>query len=91
MFHGVSYTSIGETSYEKDVRERLRSILADQDRIAAVITKHSKMSAADVKAMFSGTVTKSAGEAVVLGMVNEVKEAAVPSVDNPVFSLVFPR
>jgi ATP-dependent protease ClpP protease subunit len=88
MFHGVSYTSAGEISYEKDVQHRLDSILSDQSRIGEIITARTKIPDAEVKEMFRQTSTKDATYALNFGVIDEIKDLVIPP-GCPVFSLIF--
>jgi ATP-dependent protease ClpP protease subunit len=91
MFHGAAFTVPAEfTCDEKFLRERLASLKADHERIAAIIEQRSTLTAAQIKPLFVEEQTKDATYAVGAGIVHEVKDVEIPA-GAPVISLVFQR
>lgn len=92
MFHGVGYDLINQTVRleEKNMKERLASILSDQKRIGNIITERTKLGETVVEGLFTEAQTKDAAFAVSTGIVDEVKDVQIPPGSN-VISLVFQR
>lgn len=91
MFHGVGFsTEPGERLEEKNLRERLGSVLADQQRIGAIIQERTQVGQEAAAALFREAQTKDSAYAVSVGLVHEVKDAQIP-VGSPVLALVFKR
>lgn len=80
MFHGVGFDARqGERLEEKNLQEKLNSLLADQRRIGAIIQERTKISEADAAALFRDAQVKDAEYAVRVGLVHEVKDAHIPA------------
>jgi ATP-dependent Clp protease, protease subunit len=90
MFHGVGVDVTGIRLEEKNLREFLGSIDADQRRIAAIIAERTKLGADDVAQLFREATTQNATYAVGAGIVDEVRDVEIPD-GVPVLSLVFQR
>lgn len=91
MFHGVGFdTPVGARFEEKNLRERLDNILADQKRIASIIEEHSTLDAKDIEPLFREASTKDAAFAVGSGIINEIRDVQIPP-GSPILSLVFQR
>lgn len=91
MFHGVGFgAQAGQRYEEKQLKEHLDSVLADQRRIGAIIQERTHISEADAAALFRDAQTKDSAYAVSTGIVHEVKDVAIPA-GSPVVSLVFQR
>ncbi len=91
MFHGVGCDVTGGARLEeKFLRERLDSILSDQNRIGAIIAQHTNLKGSEVAELFREAQTKDATYAVSCGIVHEVKDVKIPP-GAPVISLVFQR
>src|ERR1700733_75674 len=75
MFHGVA-TGVqhGSTSLElKQLRERERTVKADESRIGSIIEQHTKLSHREVAALFRKARTKHAASAVSARIVDKIE------------------
>ena len=91
MFHGVGFnTQPGERLEEKQLRERLDSVLADQARIAAIIDERTSLDIEQTKDLFLEARTKDATYAAGAGIVHEIKDVEIPP-GAPLVALVFQR
>lgn len=91
MFHGVGFDIDGKGRLEeKNLRERLDSILSDQKRIGSIIVERTKIPENEVGNLFREAQTKDAAFAVGAGIIHEVKDIQIPS-GAPVIALVFQR
>lgn len=91
MFHGVGF-SVGNQMRleEKTLRERLESLLSDQQRIGAIIAQYSTLSAEEIAGLFLQAQTMDAQWAVDKGIVHEIRDVQIPA-GSPIISLVFQR
>lgn len=91
MFHGVGLELPGGVRLEeKNMRETLNGILADQKRIGSIIKDRTNLPEADIEALFRDAQTKDATFAAGCGIVHQVKDVQIPKGIN-VISLVFQR
>lgn len=91
MFHGVGFDlQAGARLEEKNLRESLDGLLADQAKIAAIIEERSSLDAEEIKPLFREAQTKDAAYAVSAGIVHEVKDVEIPA-GAPIVALVFQR
>jgi ATP-dependent Clp protease, protease subunit len=92
MFHGVaSGVQPGSTSLElKQLRERERTVKADELRIGSIIEQRTNLSHRDVASLFREARTKDAASAVGAGIVHQIEDVKIPP-GSPVVSLVFQR
>jgi len=92
MFHGVGFDVSNQNLRfeEKNLRERLASILSDQKRIGGIITERTQINPTDVENLFREAQTKDAAYAVGCGIVHEIKDVQIPA-GASVVSLVFKR
>jgi ATP-dependent protease ClpP protease subunit len=90
MFHGVGFDTKAARFEEKMLREMLAGLLADQQRIAAVVAGKTNMNADEIEGFFREGQTKTAEFARERGIVNEVREFHLPP-GAPVISFVFQR
>lgn len=91
MFHGVGFnTPPGARFEEKLLRERLDSILADQNRIGSIMEERTKLNKNEIEGLFRDAQTKDATYAVGRGIVHEVRDVQIPA-GSTVVSLVFQR
>lgn len=91
MFHGVGFgVQPGLTLEEKFLRERLDSVLSDQQRIGAIIEERTTLTPEQVAPLFTEAQTKDAAYAVSTGIVHEIRDVKIPD-GGPVVSLVFQR
>ncbi len=91
MFHGVGF-DIGQGGRleEKILRERLASILSDQNRIGSTIEERTSLTKRQIKSLFREAQTKSATFAAGCGIVHEIRDVQIPP-GSTVVSLVFQR
>jgi ATP-dependent protease ClpP protease subunit len=99
MFHGVSTQLQATVSSptgplailgEKELRERLGAIQADQKRIGSVIKDSTRLDESAIDTLFLEAQTKDANWALACGIIDEIRDVHVP-VGTPVASLVFQR
>jgi hypothetical protein len=99
MFHGVSAqaqatvsTNTGPLAVlgEKELRERLGAIQADQKRIGSIIKDRAQLDEATIDALFLEAQTKDANWALASGIISEIRDVKVP-LGRPIISLVFQR
>lgn len=90
MFHGVGFEAPGVRLEEKLLRERLDGIMSDQGLIAKVIQERTRLNSEETSKLFLQAVTKDAPWAKDVGIIDEIREAHIPS-GTPVVQLVFQR
>ena len=91
MFHGVGFDMPRNARLEeKDCRERLASILADQTRMGNIIAQCTKLSVAEIADLFKQAQTKDTAFALEKGIIHEIKEFQIMP-GCPIISLVFQR
>ncbi|MHB8735918.1 MAG: ATP-dependent Clp protease proteolytic subunit [Terriglobales bacterium] len=91
MFHGVGLDAPGGARLEeKNLRETLAGVLADQARIASIIEERSSLDAQQIAPLFTEAQTKDAAYAIGAGLVHEVKDVNIPT-GAPIIALVFQR
>jgi len=80
LFHGVGFDITQPTRFEeKELRERLTSLLREQALIASIIAERTNLKIEEIQRMFLEAATKTPEEAKKLGIIDEIKEAHVPS------------
>jgi ATP-dependent protease ClpP protease subunit len=99
MFHGVSAhaqatvsTNTGPLAVlgEKELRERLGAIQADQKRIGSIIKDRTLLDESAIDTLFLEAQTKEANWALASGVIGEIRDVKVPA-GHPIISLVFQR
>jgi ATP-dependent Clp protease, protease subunit len=91
MFHNVGFDIPGQIRLEeKLLRERLQSVLADQNRIGSIIGERTRLKNRQIKNLFKEARTKDADYARSVGIVDDIRQAEIPP-GAPIFSLVFQR
>lgn len=91
MFHGVGFNVSQPMRFEeKNLRERLDGVLADQHRISSIIADRSSLSEDEVAGFFREGQTKDAAYAASFGIVHEIRDVQIAD-GSPVISLVFQR
>ncbi len=92
MFHGVGFDVKNQTIRleEKNLKERLASILSDHKRIGNIMVERTKLGQEVVESLFSEAQTKDATFAISTGIVDEIRNVQIPPGSN-VISLVFQR
>src|SRR5260370_10903906 len=79
MFHGVGFDGApGMRLEEKNLRERLDGILADQNRIGTIMSERTTLKKGQIKGLFHTAQTKDAAFAIGCGIVYEVRDVQVP-------------
>jgi ATP-dependent protease ClpP protease subunit len=92
MFHGVGFDIKNQTLRleEKNLREFLRGISSDHQRIGNIMTERTKLGQEVVEGLFREAQTKDAAYAASVGIVDEIKDVQIPPGSN-IVSLVFQR
>lgn len=91
MYHGVGFDVQGARFEERMLRERLDSILADQQKIGDIIRARANFTnPSEVDDLFLQAATKDTAFAKDRGIIHDVREAQVPA-GAPVVQLVFKR
>jgi ATP-dependent protease ClpP protease subunit len=91
MFHGVGISIHGNLRLEeKNLRENLDSVLADQRKIGSIITKETSLKSEQVDTFFREATTKDADFALANGIISEIREVSIES-GIPIVQLVFQR
>jgi len=90
MFHGVGFTIQNQRFEQKDVEEKLDSLLSDQHRIGDIITQHTQIPQVEVAELFRQAHTKNDQFAVDKGIIHEIRDVQITA-GSPVISLVFKR
>ena len=91
MFHGVGFDVTTQMRFEeKNLRERLDAILADQKKIASIISQRTSLGQSDIEELFRQAVTRDPDYALSKGIVDEIREANIPE-GAPFHQLVFKR
>ena len=90
MFHGVGLDVQNRRFEQKDLRETLGMIVAEQTKIGAVITERTKISADEVGQLFLEAVTRDPDYARDKGIIQEIRDVQIPP-GVPVHQFVFKR
>lgn len=91
MFHGVGFDISTPMRFEeKDLRERLNSLSADQDRIGKVIVERTNLDDDKVGKLFLEAVTRDPSYALTNGIIDEIREVSIPK-GTTLVQLVFKR
>lgn len=90
MFHGVGFDVAQTRLEEKNLRERLQSLLSDQKRIGSILQERTRLSGKETRQLFREARTKDAAFALDKGIVEGVRDVQIPP-GTPVLSLVFQR
>ncbi len=87
MFHGVGRDVQNLRLEEKNTREIMDSIIADQARIADILVQRTNLSSKKARQLFREATTKNAVEAQSAGLITDIRDAQIP-VGADVLSLV---
>ena len=80
MFHGVGFDVKNQMRFEEKIlRERLDGILADQKKIASIISERTNLEQSDVEDLFRQAVTRDPDYALSNGVIDEIREASIPA------------
>ena len=91
MFHGVGFEAPQLMRFdEKLLREKLNSVLADQERIGSVIVERTNLTQKEVERLFLEAVTRDSEYALEQGIVHKISDVQVPK-GQSVHQLVFQR
>ena len=90
MFHGVGFSGDGQQFNAKSAKERLDALIADEARIASVVSDRSNLTTNEVRNFYEEARTMTAHEAAAAGIVHDVKDAVIPA-GADVATLVFNR
>jgi ATP-dependent Clp protease protease subunit len=91
MLHGVAFgTATPVQLFERNLRERLASVQADQERIKAIYRDRAGISLEDAENFFLGESTINATDAVTRGLAHELRDVQIPT-GSPVLQLIFNR
>lgn len=91
MFHGVGFDLPQAHRFEqKELQERLDSIMQDQRRIGGIIRDRTSLDERQVMDLFREARTKDADYAKSVGIVHDIRDVNIPT-GQPVISLVFQR
>jgi ATP-dependent protease ClpP protease subunit len=91
MFHGVGFDiAAGQRMEERNLKELLASVLADQERMGRIIAERTNLKANAIGPLFLEAQTKDASYAASNGIVHEVRDVEIPA-GSPVLTLVFKR
>ncbi len=91
MFHGVGVDVTHKIRFEeKNLRERLDSLMAEQTRMANILAERTKLTMGDIQALFLQAVTKDPDYARTHGIIHDIREFQLPD-GAPFLHLVFQR
>jgi len=91
MFHGVGFDITSPTRLEeKLLRERLDSLVADQRKIATVISERTSIQIEEANDLFLQAVTRDPGYAQSKGIIHGIRDVKIPD-GAPFLQLVFKR
>jgi ATP-dependent Clp protease protease subunit len=91
MLHGVAFGSNSPIQlFERNLRERLASVQADQERIKAIYSDRAGINPETAEQYFLGESTVNATDSVTRGIAQEIRGVQIPA-GSPVLQLVFNR
>lgn len=91
MFHGVAFNHQNPVNVDhRYAQEMLGGILADQKRIADIMTERTNISTTEAADLFKEAGTKDSTYASAKGIVTGICDVNIPT-GSPIFSLVFQR
>lgn len=91
MFHGVGFDGqSGMRLEEKNLKETLAAVHADQKRIGDVLVERTKIKSNEVTNLFFEQQTKDSAFAVDKGIIDEIRDIQIPA-GAPIISLSFQR
>jgi ATP-dependent protease ClpP protease subunit len=86
LFHGVNWNFAANTSINRSqLTEIFSGLDASETRIQGIITERTKLTSAEVRALFTQGECKDPNFALSKGIVNEIKNPAIPK-DVPILS-----
>ncbi len=91
MLHGVALTTGAPTQfYERNLKEKLASVQADQERIKAIYCDRAGIDPEVAEQFFLGESTINANDAVKSGIAHGIRSVSIPA-GSPVLQLAFNR
>lgn len=91
MFHGVGFDIKSQTRLEeKNLRESLQSILADQKKIGAIISERTNLQPQEVDQLFLEAMTRDPSYAQANGIIDGIRDVEIPP-GAPFSQLAFKR
>ena len=91
MYHGVGFDVMTAMRFEeKNLRERLDSIRADQSKIGAIIGERTQLTQPEIENLFLEAQTRDTDFALAKGVIHEVAGVSLPA-GAPMIQLVFQR
>jgi ATP-dependent protease ClpP protease subunit len=90
MFHGVGFDVEKQRFQERELQEKLSSLLNDQKRMGNVIAQHTSLTETEIAEFFQTGQTKDAIYAKEKGIIDEIRDVNL-SPGCPIISLVFQR
>jgi ATP-dependent Clp protease protease subunit len=91
MFHGVGFDVTTAMRFEeKNLRERLDSVAADQTRISGILCERTKLEPKEANDLFLEAVTKDPAYARTKGIIQDIRDIKIPD-GAPFLQLVFKR
>jgi ATP-dependent protease ClpP protease subunit len=90
MFHGVGFNAQTERFEERQLREKLDGILAEQTKIGSIIADQTSLKSEEIKGLFREASTKNAQFALDNGIVQSISDVIIPP-GVPMIQLVFNR
>ena len=80
MFHGVGFSVGNRARFEmKNLREKIDSVESDQRKIAGILCERTRLAESVVDELFREAVTRDAQFALDHGIVQEIRELAIPA------------
>lgn len=91
MFHGIGFDVISATRFEeKLLREKLDSLVADQQRMGSILSERTRLQPEIVQQLFLEAQTKDPHFALANGLIHEIRDVQAPP-GVPFLQLVFKR
>jgi len=90
MFHSVGFDIKNQRFVEKDLQEKLSSLLNDQQRIGNLIAQHTNITESEISEFFRTGQTKDAIFAKDKGIIDEIRDVNL-SAGCPIISHIFQR
>ena len=79
MFHGVGFDVKQMRFEEKNLREKLDSLLADQQKIGAIFAERTRLAGDEIKELFLEAVTRDPEYARQAGFIHDIREIEIPA------------
>jgi hypothetical protein len=79
MFHGVGFDIQAVRLEEKNTREFLLNIIAEQKRIGDILVARSSITSSQARKLFREASTKNAVQAKSAGLVRDIRDVQIPA------------